>query len=293
MVWARGVVATFAVLGLGGLVACGASRPDDEEASAASTEIPERRGTFVAGPSADVGVVRAGMQAFAVEGPRVRTLTGGHDYLFMLSPTGRTSGDGLPVQDVRGARPVLRVVGTVARDPVDPKGMLLASARGKTWALSGIAASGLRELLEGMPPEQDYRATPFTVSLAARAGGRADALDAAPIPIVTCDGKADPSLRVELVSVRPDDGALDGFVMRRTGGEPAMGPHVACTRRGASFACAVDRVGEPWGTLELTTAPAFEAELVETGASGGQPAARSALACQTLDRATLAARSED
>ncbi len=284
MMWARGVVLGSVLA----VVACEGARPDDEAATTAATEGAERRGTFVAGATPDVGVVRAGVQAVAVEGPRVRELTAGRDYLFTLSPTGRISGDGLPVHDVRAYRPIVRVVGTVARDQVDPKGMVLASARGKTWALSGIAAAGLREMLDGMPPEQDYEKTPFVVSLAARASGRADALDAAPVPLVTCDGQVDPTVRVELVSVRPDDGVLDGFLVRRTGGEPVMGPHVACERRGASFACTVDRVGEPWGTLELAGRPAFEAELLET-ATG----ARTPLACRTLDRAALASRSED
>jgi hypothetical protein len=289
--WRRAAVASYASFALVAAFACGcggsdAPPPDDDRSEAATSERDERRGVFAAGASADEGTVRVGPSLSLVRGARVRELVGGREYLFVLAPTSAPPRDGLDVMEVRSYRPIKTIIGTLAADAHDPRGMVLSSARGKTWALSGVAVAGLRDTIASMP-EHDYSRTSFAVRAAPRGASRADVFEANPVPLVTCRGRDDATQRIELVGVKPDDSMLDGFVMRDTGGEPAMGPHVACSRAGATYTCAFDSLGDAWGTSRFEAKATFDASVVRVD---GQTMR---FACASLDRASLAARSED
>lgn len=259
---------------------------EDDRAAAATSERDERRGVFGAGARPGEGTVRFGATMALVRGARVRELVGGREYLFVLAKTDAPMEGGLEVNEVRSYRPVQTIIGTVAPDPADPRGMVLSSARGKTWALSGAAIAGLRDTIASMP-EHDYSRTSFAVRASPRGASRADVFEASPIPLVTCRGRDDATQRIELVGVKPDDSMLDGFVLRDTGGEPAIGPHVACSRAGAAYTCAFDSLGDAWGTARFEAKATFEASVVRVGGETVR------FACASLDRATLALRSED
>lgn len=271
------------------VLACGAPH-DDSGAEAAGQgvgELEERVALVVQDPDGPGRVARVGHTEYALVGAPVAGLEPGREYALDWKATTATPSGGRSTRVVLGARKVLRLVGTLSRDAGDPGAMRIAT-RTRALTLVGETVGAYREVAAALPEQDDSR-TLYRVRAHAIRGSEARFrwLDYAPVPKFTCEGKATPELHLDLVSVKPDDSVLDGFLETRGAGQPLLGPHASCRRDGAAYACELADFGGVYGTARLTpSGAAFEAAILRSGEEAIP------LSCATVDVAAVAASSE-
>src|SRR5690606_29060698 len=97
----------------------------------------------------------------------------------------------------------------------------------------------------------------------------------------------------DLVSVRPDDGLLDGFIATDIGRESLMGAHAACTRDGAAYVCTLDNVNGSWGSARFVPGTGDGAKFDLVVERSDEAHTQLTFGCETTDRALLKSESED
>ena len=282
-------VASLALAGLGGCAAEPAEVVEDGDA-AQSAAVEDELGTIEGDPASGRAIAVLGATRVVVEGDRVRELERGRRYALELARTSKTAEDGMQVRALLGFRKVLALVGTIADAP-EPGAVVLRSVRGASYVLVGDTVLTYQDIRAALPAH-DYGGTYFRVeAVRERAPStRWSWLGYEPVPRYHCAEDAAPEVQLDLVNVKPDDSVLDGFVATRIGHEARMGPHAECARDGAGYACALDTLGEPWGSARFVPDSAAPFSLVVRRNDIGET--RQPFTCTTITRASLEALSE-
>ncbi len=276
-------------------VACaGAPAEDDVDdgTGAQVAEMPDAIGTIEGDAQTATRIARIGAFRYALDGARVSELAIGRRYSLTMMRTRAPQRDGLDVRQLVSYRAVKHVVGTLADDANDPNGMILTSLHGKSYALYGDTVATYKEIRASLPAH-DYAKTLFEANVVEdkSPATRFSWLDYQPVPHVRCTQKDAPSVHLDLVDVKPDLSLLDGFVTTPIGGtEVRVGAHAECKRdQTGVYACALDSVGEPWGTAKVTPSDSasFDAVVERTDAT------KIPFACTVVKREAVATASED
>lgn len=268
----------------------------DDGSGAQSAVLPDAIATIEANPETGKRVARIGPSRYALIGDRAGELESGRRYKLSLATVpGFAREDGFELRRVVELSRVLTIVGTLSDDVRDASVMHLRSVRSKSYALYGDAVGAYKDIRSSLPAH-DYTKTLFKLSAVRDngAGARWQWLDYTPVARYECAQKDAPGTRLDLVDVKPDDSLLDGFIAQPVGGrEVRYGAHAACTRDGAAYTCALDSVGDAWGTSRFLPGAGEGGKFELVVERTDEARTKIAFACATITAASVTALCED
>lgn len=277
------------------LCGCSSSVMVEEEVIDDDTTQPvleEPVATFAVGSMPGTGFAQVGRNRVALIGDRVQELQDGQRYKLVLRvEEGQL--DGAPVRTLLDYRKVIHLVGTLTDDDRDPAILHLRSLNERGYPLMGEAVASYKEVRAALPAH-DYTRTLFRIDAVQRRDATIyEWLDYAPVAVYRCTDRSAPSVHLDLISVRPDDALLDGFIATQLGNESRMGARAVCTRDGAAYTCALENVNGIWGAARFVpgAGDAGHFDLVIDRTDDAHT--KLSFACDTTDRASLSSESDD
>ena len=279
---------------------CATAGQQEEDVAAGdgaqSATLPDAIATIEADPTGGDRLARIGPSRYALKGDRVGELAIGRRYKVSLASTREPRRGDFEVRLLLDLRPVIKLIGTLSDDVQDPAVMHFRSLHDKSYALYGDTVGGYKDIRGGLP-DHDYAKTLFAVNAVHDLGGSVDGgrwewLEYTPMARYKCAQSDSAGTHLDLVDVKPDDSLLDGFITTPLGGrEVRYGAHAVCTRDGGGYACALDSVGNPWGTARFLPASGGRFDLTVERADAAHT--KIAFGCDTVAAASLTAQSED